>query len=97
MLAERNNQAARIPAAPTVDEASDLFIAAGGHLSPMMQFGSDPLAESCVLISERQDVLEQNIPIPEHLFACTVNGDYTPFAQSLQCMIDTTVQLQRFL
>ena len=88
LLAERNNGAARIAAGqnviPTVDDAAASYAAAGGHLSPMAQFGSDPLAESPELIQQRQSTLEENIPTPEDLFAFTVNGDYAPFAQSLQ-------------
>ena len=63
----------------------------------MAQFGSDPLAESPELIQQRQSTLEENIPTPEDLFAFTVNGDYAPFAQSLQFLIQTTIQLQRLL
>ena len=98
ILAENNNQAARIPAGqniiPTADVAETFYVAAGGHLSPMTLFGSDPLADSPELIQQRQRALEQNIPAPEELFAFTVNGDYAPFAQSLQFMIQTTIRLQ---
>ena len=66
----------------------------GGHLSPMTLFGSDPLANSHELIQQHQRALEQNILAPEELFAFTVNGDYAPFAQSLQFMIQTTIRLQ---
>ena len=101
ILAENNNQAARIPAGqnivPTADVAEAFYVAAGGHLSPMTQFGSDPLADSPKLIQQRQRALEQNIPAPEELFTFTVNGDYAPFAQSLQFMIQTTIQLQRLI
>ena len=58
ILAENNNQAARIPAGqnivPTADVVEVFYVAAGGHLSPMMQFGSesDPLADSPELIQQ---------------------------------------------
>ena len=82
---------------PTVDEAEASYVAAGGHLSPMAHFGSDPLADSSELIQWCHRALEQNILAPEELFAFTVNGDYAPFAQSLQFMIRTTLQLQRLV
>ena len=98
ILADQNNHAARIPAGqgtiPTAGEAEALFVAAGGHLSPTAQFGSDPLSDSPDLIQQRQIMLEQNLPTPEELFSFTVNGDYIPFARSLQFMIETTLQLQ---
>ena len=100
MLAERNNRAARISAGqniPTVDEAEASYVAAGEHLSPVAHFGSDPLAHSPELIQQSHRAMQQNIPTPEELFAFTVNGDYAPFAQSLQFMIHTTVQLQRLV
>lgn len=99
MLAECNNQAAKIAIGqiPTADEATASYTTAGGHLSPMMQFGADPLAYSCELIELRQREMEQNIPTPEELFAFTVNGNYIPFAQSLQFLIKTTKELQRLL
>ena len=49
-----------------------------------------PLADSPELIQQCQRALEQNILTPEELFAFTVNGDYPPFAQSLQFMVQTT-------
>jgi len=96
-LSEQNNQTARIPQThiPTVQEASQSYVAAGGHLSPRTQFGVDPLSESPDLLLQRQQALEQNIPTPEELFSFTVNGDYTIFAQSLQYMIHITMELQR--
>ena len=101
MLAGRNNQAARIAIeqniVPTADEAVASYVAAGGHLQPMLQFGTDPLADSPELIQRRQRELEQNVSTPEELFAHTVNGNYTPFAQSLHFLIQTSNQLQRFL
>jgi len=41
---------------PTVDEAEDSYVAAGGHLSPMAHFGSDPLADSPELIQQQQNI-----------------------------------------
>ena len=96
-MAENNNQAARIPAGqnivPTADVAEAFYVAAGGHLSPMTEFGSesDRLADSPELM-QHAAAPKQNIPAPEELFAFTVNGDYTSFAQSLQFMIQTTIQ-----
>ena len=96
VLAAQNNRTARVSVVPTTEEACELFEAAGGHLYRMMPFGVDPLAQYPLLINERQRVMEGRCPPPDQLFACTVNEDYTPFAQALQCMIDTTMDLQRF-
>ena len=81
---------------PTTEEACELFAAAGGHLSPMMPFGTDPLTRHPLLINERQRLMEGSCPTPEELFACTVNGNYAPFAQSLLYVIDSTIDLERF-
>jgi len=59
LLAEQNNRAARISAGqniPTVDEAEASYVAAGGHLSPVAHFGSDPLADSPELIQQQQNI-----------------------------------------
>jgi len=68
LLAERDNRAARISAGhniPTVDEAEASYVAAGEHLSPMVHFGSDPLADSPKLIQQHRSTMQQNIPTPE--------------------------------
>jgi len=65
-----------------VDEAEASYVAAGGHLSPVSHFGSDPLADSPELIQQRHRAMQQNIPTPEELFAFTVNGDYMPHLHS---------------
>ena len=53
ILSEQNNHAARIPTGhiPTADEAVQSFYSSGGHLSPMSQFGTDPLSDSQELLS----------------------------------------------
>jgi len=59
-----------------VDEAEASYVAAGGHLSPVAHFGSDPLADSPELIQKCHRAMQQSIPTPEELFAFTDNGDY---------------------
>jgi len=68
LLAEQDNPAARISAGqniPTVDEAEASYVAGGGHLSPMVHFGSNPLADSPELIQQHRREMQQNIPTPE--------------------------------
>ena len=95
ILAAGNNHAARIPvlSIPTLDEAVASYTSLGGHLSPVTLFGTDPLSNSSELLHERERVLEQALPSPEDIFANTVNGDYSIFAQSLTFLIDTTNRL----
>lgn len=63
----------------------------------MTQFGIDPLSDSQELFSRRQRELEQNVPTPEELFSQTVNGNYIPFARSLDFLVQTTHYLQTLL
>ena len=96
MLAEQNNRSARIPIqVPSTDDAVANFVSSGGILSPMKQFGIDPLSQSSSLIQRRQLELEQNLPCPREIFAHTVNGDYGLFVQSLKFLIDSTNRLWR--
>ena len=57
-------------------------------------FGRDPLAGDENLLRERQRSMDDHIPAPAELFSFAVNGLDTPFAQSLQFMIEKTVQLE---
>lgn len=63
----------------------------------MTLFGSDPLSDNPVLIQQRQRELEQALPSPQDVFAHTVNGDFGPFAQSIDFFIQSTSRLQRQL
>ena len=97
ILAAQNDHVARLSAVPTAEEAIDLFTADGGHLSSMSPFGIDPLSQHPTLINQRQRVMEQCAGIPSEIFGSTVNGDFAPFSQALQCMIDTTKNLQHYV
>ena len=68
---------------PSTDDAVASFVSSGGILSPVKQFGIDPLSQSSSLIQQRQLELEQNMPCPKEIFAHTVNGDYCLFVLSL--------------
>ena len=49
-------------------------LASGGRLGAETGFGVDPLSASPELIRQWQTAMESNIPSPEELFRCTVNG-----------------------
>ena len=99
ILARDNNHTARIPIGhiPDTDEAIASFLRSGGVLSPNTLFGTDPLSNFPELILRRQRELEQVIPSPQDVFAHTVNGDFGPFANSLDTIIQITNRLQRLL
>ena len=96
-LAEQNDHTSRISSTqiPSTEDAVSSFIASGGSLSSVKLFGVDPLSGSSSLIQQRQLELEENIPCPQEIFAHTVNGDYSYFAQSLEYLIESTTRLQR--
>ena len=75
---------------PSTDDAVASFVSSGGILSPVKQFGIDPLTQSSLLIQQRQLELEQNMHCPREIFAHTVNGDCCLFVQSLKFLIDCT-------
>ena len=79
---------------PTLNEAVGAYEASGGFLSPATLFGHDPLVGHEGLQSERQSLMEENLPTPENIFSCVVNGIDTPLVQALQFMIQKSFQLQ---
>lgn len=91
MLFRENNHASSIHSSlvPTLDEANSAYEISGGSLRPGLLFGSDPLTGHETLQSERQRLMEVNLPTPEELFSFVVNGIDTPFTEALLFVIQT--------
>lgn len=81
-------------AVPTLDEAVRAYETSGGSLTTSSSFGCDLLAGHENLQRDRQRSMEEYIPAPAELFSFVVNGLDTPFAQSLQFMIQKTFELE---
>jgi len=79
---------------PTLGEAVNTYESTGGSISLPSVFGTDPLAGHNALLSERQRLMEENIPTPKDLFSAVVNGVDGPFAYSLQFVVEKTLQLE---
>ena len=97
-MASTHNRAAQIDAAtllPDTQTAVSMYRASGGMLGDVAGFGVDPLHNDPELIAERQRLMEDNMPTPEQLFGWTVNSIVDPFKQSLQFMIDQTLDIER--
>ena len=98
-MALENCKAAQIDSrlVPDMSNAVSLYQASGGRLGAETGFGVDPLSASPELIQQQQTAMESNIPSPEKLFGCTVNGLFQPFSDSLKYMIDVSTDLSCFL
>lgn len=79
---------------PTLDEAVSSYEASGGSLTYTSSFGCDPLSGHELLQRERQRLMEENIPSPAELFSYVVNGIDAPFAQSVQFMIEKSIEME---
>lgn len=82
---------------PDVSNAMSLYQASGGRLEAETRFGVYPLSVSPELIQQWQAAMESNIPSPEELFGCRVNGLFQPFSDSLKFITDVSTDLSQFL
>ena len=78
---------------PSVDEAVEMYIQAGGSITLESSFGVDPLANDENLIRRRELHFSQNIGSFADIFNNIVSGDRTLMETAILLFFNTTVNL----
>jgi hypothetical protein len=78
---------------PSVDEAVQMYLHAGGTITPESTFGVDPLANYDNLIRRREQLFSQNIGSFTNIFNNVISGDGTLMETALFFFFNTTVNL----
>lgn len=90
-----NDQTSKIPlpALPTLADAVSQFEQLGGSLTPLPQFGEDPLHGKSELMDLRNAEFTRKYPDFNNIFHRLVHGDDTLFVNGLQYFISISIRL----
>ena len=91
-LAVRNNFAQHIQASviPSPEDAVSMFEGAGGNLTLISQFGSDPLVDRSDLFQMRQTEFFSKFPDFSPIFYTLSNGNDHMFRAGLKLFLELT-------